>query len=116
MKLKLMLAAFALPLIFSTPSVAKEFECAKHIEAAEDAIDAANDSMIGLKSDLHMTRGHILLDEAKMYLSGAQHNCAKPQHDFDRARASSKADAAKGYADAALIYFKKFVSKQYTKQ
>lgn len=115
-KSKLLYAGFALALIVPAPSIAQEFECANHIEAAQDAIDAANDSMIGLKSDLHMTRGHILLDEAKMYLAGSEHNCKKPQHGFDRARAASKADAAKGYAEAALIYFKKFGTKQYTKR
>ena len=44
-KSKLLYAGFALALIVPAPSNAQEFECAKHIEAAQDAIDAANDRM-----------------------------------------------------------------------
>ena len=68
MQSKWLSAAFAAALILPMPWSAQAFECPKHIEAAEDAIDAANDSMIGLKSDLHMHRGHMLLDDAKMLL------------------------------------------------
>ncbi len=112
MQSKWMLAAFAVALILPTPWAAQAFECPKHIEAAEDATDAANDAMIGLKTDLHMERGHILLDDAKMLLVSAEHNHKKPQNALDHARSIAKADAAKGYADAALIYFKKFGTKK----
>ena len=74
MQSKWLSAAFAAAFILSMPWSAQAFECPKHIEAAEDAIDAANDSMIGLKSDLHMHRGHMLLDDAKMLLGSAKHN------------------------------------------
>ena len=112
MQSKWLFAAFAVALIFPTPWAAQAFEFPKHIEVAEDAIDAANDAMIGLKTDIHMIRGHILLDDAKMLLGSAKHNHEKPQNEFDHARAISKADAAKGYAVAALIYYKKLGTKQ----
>ncbi len=112
MQSKWLLSAFAVALILATPWAAQAFECPKHIEAAEDATDAANDAMIGLKTDLHMTRGHMLIDDAKMLLGAAEHNHAKPQNEYDHARAIAKADAAKGYAVAALIYFKKFGSQK----
>ncbi len=112
MQSKWLLAAFAVALILPAPWAARAFECPKHIEAAEDGIDAANDTMIGLKTDLHMTRGHMLLDDAKMLLGSAEHNHAKPQNEYDHARAIGKAEAAKGYAEAALIYYKKFGTKQ----
>ncbi len=112
MQSKWLLAAFAVALILPMPRAAQAFECPKHIEAAEDAIDAANDMMIGLKTDLHMKRGHMLLDDAKMLLGSAEHNHAKPQDEYDHARSIAKADAAKGNAEAALLYFKKFGTKQ----
>ncbi len=113
MKLKLLLMASIATLVFLLPwGTAQAFECPKHFEAAEDAIDAANDAMIGLKTDLHMIRGHMLLDDAKMLLGSAEHNHAKPQNEYDHARAIGKAEAAKGYAEAALIYYKKFGTKQ----
>lgn len=112
MQSKWLSAAFAAAFILSMPWSAQAFECPKHIEAAEDAVDAANDSMIGLKSDLHMKRGHMLLDDAKMLLGSAKHNHKKPQNEFDHARAISKSDAAKGYAETARIYFKKFGTKK----
>ncbi len=109
---KWLLTAFAVVLILPTPWAVQAFECPKHFEAAEDAIDAANDAMIGLKTDLHMIRGHMLLDDAKMLLGSGEHNHEKPQNEFDHARAIAKADAAKGNAEAALLYFKKFGTKQ----
>ncbi len=113
MKVKRLLMASTATLMFLLPwGAAQAFECPKHFEAAEDAIDAANDAMIGLKTDLHMIRGHMLLDDAKMLLSSAEHNHAKPQNEFDHARAIAKAEAAKGHAEAALIYYKKFGTKQ----
>ena len=109
---KLLLAAFSVALIFLTPRAAQAFECPKHFAAADDAIDAANDTMIGLKTDLHMIRGHMLLDDAKTLLGAAKHNHEKPQNEFDHARAISKAEAAKGFAVAALIYYKKLGTKR----
>ncbi len=112
MQSKWLLAAFAVALILPTPWAAQAFECPKRFEAAEDAIDAANDAMIGLKTDLHMIRGHMLLDDAKMLLGSAEHNHEKPQNEYDHARAIAKANAAKGHAEAALIYFNKFGTKR----
>ena len=113
MKVKRVLMASTATLMFLLPwGTAQAFECPKHFAAAEDAIDAANDAMIGLKTDLHMIRGHMLLDDAKMLLGAAKHNHEKPQNEFDHARAISKADAAKGSAVAALIYYKKLGTKR----
>ncbi len=44
--------------------------------------------------------------------ASTEHNHAKPQYEYDHARAIAKAEAAKGYAEAALIYYKKFGTKQ----
>ncbi len=107
MKSTTLLAALAATVMFQIPWPAQAFECPKHFEAAQDAIDAANDAMIGLKTDIHMIRGHMLLDDAKMLLSAAEHNHAKPQNKYDHARAIAKANTAKGYAMAAEIYYKK---------
>ena len=111
MKLKWLLAAFAAVLMFQMPGTAQAFECPKHFEAAEDAIDEASDAMIGLKTDIHMIRGHILIDDAKMWLSSAKHNHEKPQNEFDHARSIAKADTALAYATAALVYYNKLGTK-----
>ena len=112
MQSRWLLAVFTAALILPTSWAAQAFECPKHFEAAQDVIDAANDSMIGLKTDLHMKRGHMLLDDAKMLLGSAEHNHKKPQNEFDHARAIAKADAAKGHAAAALIYYKKYGTRK----
>ncbi len=54
---------------------------------------------------------HALLDDAKGMLAGAKHNHAKPQSDYDHARAIAKADAALGYATAADIFHFKVMKK-----
>ena len=111
MKLKWLLAAFAAVLMFQMPGTAQAFECPKHFEAAEDAIDEANDAMIGLKTDIHMIRGHMLIDDAKMLLASAKHNHEKPQNEFDHARALAKADTALANAKAAVVYYSKLGTK-----
>ncbi len=111
MKLKWLLAAFTAVLMFQMPGTAQAFECPKHFEAAEDAIDEANDAMIGLKTDINMIRGHMLIDDAKMWLASGKHNHEKPQNAFDHARALGKADTALAYAKAALIYYNKLAKK-----
>ena len=111
MNFKWLLAAFAAALMFQLPGTAQAFECPKHFEAAEDAIDEANDAMIGLKTDIDMIRGHMLIDDAKTWLSSAKHNHEKPQNAFDHARALAKAGTALGHAKAALIYYNKLAKK-----
>ncbi len=56
----------------------------------------------GMKAEMVLI--HVLLDDAKMRLSSARHNHAKPQGRYDHARAIAKAEAARGYAVAADIY------------
>ncbi len=54
---------------------------------------------------------HALLDDAKMRLTSARNNHAKPQGAYDHARAVAKAHAARGYAVAADIYHFKLMAK-----
>ena len=102
MQSKWLSAAFAAAFILSMPWSAQAFECPKHIEAAEDAIDAANDSMIGLKSDLHMKRGHMLLDDAKMLLAAWEIPITPESQVTDRAAAVSAASSI-GYPVALKL-------------
>ncbi len=51
---------------------------------------------------------HSLIDDAKMMLHSAKHNHEKPAAGkFDHARAMAKANAAEGYARAALVFANK---------
>ncbi len=103
----------------SLPSPAEAFECPKHFQAAQAAIDKVMEDMkgdmsqamakAGMKAD--MTLVHALLDDAKMLLAGAKHNHEKPQGAYDHARAIAKADAAHGSAVAADIYHFKLMAK-----
>ena len=86
-------------------------ECPKHFAAAQTMIDKVKGDMGGNMSKKmpkeQMALVHALLDDAKMRLDGAKHNHAKPQGDYDHARAIAKADAALGLATAAdLMHFK----------
>ena len=86
---------------------ATAFECPKHFNAAQAAIDKVAKDMKGMKkmmSRRDMALVHALLDDAKMTLVGAKHNHQKPQGAYDHARAIAKADAARGYAVAADIF------------
>ena len=81
------LACFA-----AAPALA--FECPNHFSEAQEMIDKVSGDMEGI-------------DDAKMLLSGAEHNHEKPQGPYDHARAIAKADAALGYARAAdMLHFK----------
>ncbi len=103
----------------SLPSPAKAFECPKHFQAAQAAIDKVMEDMKGdmLKSmakartKVDVALVHALLDDAKMLLAGAKHNHAKPQGAYDHARAIAKAETARGYAEAADIYHFKLMAK-----
>ncbi len=87
------------------------FECPTHFAAAPAALDKVTADMGGEMSKQmpkeQMALVHALLDEAKMILAGAKHNCEKPQGAYDQARANAKADSARGYAEAAdILHFK----------
>ena len=96
-------------LALSTP-VAVAFECPKHFAAAQEQIDKVAGEMEAMGDSMDkekMALVHALLDDAKMLLSGAEHNHQKPQGGYDHARAIAKADAARGYAFAAdLLHLK----------
>ena len=104
-------AAAAFGTILFASQGAFAFECPKHIAAAQAAIDKVTGDMGGEMSKQmpkeQMALVHALLDEAKMILAGAKHNCEKPQGAYDQARANAKADSARGYAEAAdILHFK----------
>ncbi len=107
MKVKWLLAASAAAVALQMPSGAQAFECSKNIAEAQAAIDKVAEDMGGDMSKRmpkeQMALVHALLDDAKMLLAGAKHNCEKPQWDYDLARAIAKADAARGSAVAADI-------------
>ncbi len=90
-----------------TPKSAQAYGCPEAIGAAQEAIDKVKGDM---GSDMskqmpkeQMAQVHMLLDDAKMLLAGAQHNHEKPQGGLDHARAIAKAKSALGYASAADI-------------
>ena len=97
------LACFA-----AAPALA--FECPNHFSETQEMIDKVSGDMEGMMdmmSSEDMALVHALLDDAKMLLSGAEHNHEKPQGPYDHARAIAKADAALGYARAAdMLHFK----------
>ncbi|MFB3110487.1 MAG: hypothetical protein ACE10G_00470 [Gemmatimonadales bacterium] len=115
MRLKWLLAAAVAALILQMPWNAQAFECPKHFDDAQAAIDKVVADMGGKMSKMmpkeQMALVHTLLDEAKMILAGAQHNHEKPQGAYDHARAIAKADAALGYAKAADIFHFKLMQK-----
>ncbi len=112
----LLLGAFAL---IQWPQSASAFECPKRFVEAQAAIDKVVGDMKGEMSKSMASAGmkpqmalvHALLDDAKMRLTSARHNHAKPQGAYDHARAVAKAHAARGYAVAADIYHFKLMAK-----
>ena len=98
--------------LLAIPSIARAFECPVHIKAAQDAIITTAGAMKGMSKEMKLTGMplvHSLLDDAKMFITMARHHHSKPQGAFDHARSIAKADAAKGFADAALIPMKKTI-------
>ena len=119
MQTKLMFVVISLFLMIQVPQVANAFECPKHFDAAQAAIDKVVGDMkgemskkmakSGMKSQMALI--HSLLDDAKMVLAGAKHNHEKPQGVYDHARAIAKSETARGYAEAADIYHFKMMAK-----
>ncbi len=100
----LVTGAVAAVLSFALPDLARAFECPGHFERARqeiarvgEALEAAGDKVSAADRALV----HALLDDAKMLLSGGEHNHAKPQGKYDHARAIAKANSAEAYARAA---------------
>ncbi|MFQ5962642.1 MAG: hypothetical protein ACE5MG_14730 [Candidatus Methylomirabilales bacterium] len=62
--------------------------------------------MKGVSIGEQMALVHSLIDDAKMFLAGARHNHEKPQGAYDHARSITKAESARGYAEAAEILAK----------
>ncbi|MFQ5804758.1 MAG: hypothetical protein ACE5JQ_17855 [Candidatus Methylomirabilales bacterium] len=89
-----LLVVLSAPLAFALP-------CPELIEPAQDAIDQAALAMAKLPKN-KQGLVHTLIDDAKMQLASAKHNCEKPAAgDYDHARAHAKAGAATAYAKAA---------------
>jgi hypothetical protein len=103
MRFTLPTALFLATVLPSSASAQAALDCAKPVQQAQQAIDKVTEDMKGMdkmpKEQLVQIRA--LLDDAKMLLDGARHNCDKPQTDYDLARAVARAEAARGSADAA---------------
>ena len=103
MKSLLILPAITLSLLSFNASA---FECPKHLKAAQDKIDKVMADMVGMADMMdkeNMALVHSLIDDAKMYLTSAEHNHNKPQGPYDHGRSIAKANAAFGYANGAEI-------------
>lgn len=97
---------------FSTSAFA--FECPRHFEAAQAAIDKVAADMKGMDKTMDqrdMALVHAMLDDAKALLTAARHNHEKPQGAYDHARSMAKADSALGYAKAADALHFKYMQK-----
>ena len=113
--MKPLLLASTVALMFVLPwGAAQAFECPKHFAEAQAVIDKVTGDMKGgmskkmRKEDMALV--HALLDDAKTWLTSARHNHEKPQGRYDHARAMAKADAARGYANAADIFHFKLMN------
>jgi len=95
----IMLAA----VLYSRVAAQPTLDCAKPLQQAQQAIDKVTEDMKGMEKmpKDQLVQIHALLDDAKMELDGARHNCDKPRGDYDLARAVAKAEAARGSAEAA---------------
>ena len=99
-------AAAALVVILSAP-VAFAAPCPGHTDPAQTAIDKAVAAMKGMPKGEKQALVHTLIDDAKMLIWSAKHNCDKPAAgNYDHARSAAKAAAA-AYAKAAEDLAKK---------
>ena len=100
-------AAAALVVILLAPA-AFALPCAGHTDPAQNAIDKAVAAMKGMPEGEKQALVHTLIDDAKMLLWSAKHNCDKPAAgDYDHARSAAKSAAAAAYAKAAEDLAKK---------
>ncbi|MBK5105274.1 MAG: hypothetical protein JJE42_13580 [Burkholderiales bacterium] len=85
------------------PVWAGSLDCAKHLQAAEAAIDKVAEDMKGMEmmAKSQLADVDALLNVARKFATDSHHDCDQPRADLDRARGIAQADAAKGYAIAA---------------
>ena len=101
---KLIIGAIVLLPLFALSQGAWAFDCGNRFAAAETAITDAKSAMDAMSDETAKGLVHTLIDDAKRFLDGAKHNHGKPAAGkYDHARAIAKANAAAGYAEAALI-------------
>ena len=109
--------SIALPVtvfLLTVSSPSRAFECPKHLDAAQTAIDKVAADMKGMMEKMpkeQMALMHALLDDAKMMLPSATHNHEKPQGAYDHARSIATADAALSYALAAGLLHSRFMNQ-----
>jgi hypothetical protein len=103
MRFALPTVLFVVTILPSPAGAQAALDCAKPVQQAQQAIDKVSEDMKGMDKmpKDQLVQIHALLDDAKMLLDGARHNCDKPQADYDLARAIARAEAARGSADAA---------------
>jgi hypothetical protein len=96
-------AAAVLAAALASPAWAVDIDCTKHLHAAQASIDKVVEDMKGMEMmpKSQLADVHVLLNEAKKLVQGAQRDCGPAHADADRARSLAQADAAKGYATAA---------------
>jgi hypothetical protein len=85
------------------PAWAGSLDCAKHLQAAEQAIDKVVEDMKGMEMmpKSQLADVDALLNVARKFVADSHGDCDQARADLDRARALAQADAAKGYAVAA---------------
>ena len=80
------------------------FDCGNRFAAADAAIAEAHAAMSKMEDAAAKGLVHTFIDDAKMMLESGRHNHAKPAAGkYDHGRAMAKANAAEGYARAALV-------------
>ncbi len=100
-------AAAALVVILLAPA-AFALPCPGHTDPAQNGIDKAVAAMKGMPKGEKQALVHTLIDDAKMLLWSAKHNCDKPAAgDYDHARSAAKTAAGAAYAKAAEDLAKK---------
>ncbi len=101
-------AIIVLPLLTAAQG-AWAFDCSNRFALAETAIADATAAMEKMNGAIAKGLVHTLIDDAKMKLHSAKHNHEKPAAGkYDHGRAIAKANAAEGYARAALLLASKY--------
>ncbi len=101
---KALLGAATIVTLLAAPQAASAFDCGNRFAAAEAAIAEAHAAMSKMEDATAKGLVHTFIDDAKMMLESGKHNHAKPAAGkYDHTRAMAKANAAEGYARAALV-------------
>ncbi len=104
MRLFWMAATTTALLAIYAPSTAQAFECPKHFERAQEAIDVVKERLKGMEGRMQeedMIRVWAHLDNAEMSLAEAKFHHERPGGRHHHARAILRAHEAFGHADAA---------------